>query len=91
MADPSDRRRVLIEATKRARRVGHEAYGPIAEAVMSSEQQFTHEQLEGILKFLKLGRELNLRRVEQIREQIGARRRARVRLSRARPSEWCVA
>ncbi|HYT78461.1 MAG TPA: MarR family transcriptional regulator [Actinomycetota bacterium] len=81
VADRSDRRRVLIEATERARQVGYEAYGPIAEAVMASEHQFTREQLEGILEFLKLGRELNLRRVEEIREQIGARRRARGRLS----------
>jgi len=61
MADPSDRRRELIEATERARRVGYEAYGPIAEAVMASEHRFSHQQLEGILAFLELGRELNVR------------------------------
>ncbi|HYT79149.1 MAG TPA: MarR family transcriptional regulator [Actinomycetota bacterium] len=83
VADPSDRRRVLIEATQRARRVGHEAYGPIAEAVMGSEQRFTQEQLEGILEFFRLGRELNLRRAEEIRGQMGARRRPRPPLSRA--------
>jgi hypothetical protein len=49
---PSDPRRVLIEATERARRVGYEAYGPIAEAVMASEHRFAHEQPEGILAFL---------------------------------------
>jgi len=59
---PFDRRRVLIEATERARRVGYEAYGPIAEAVMASEHRFTHEQPEGILAFLELGRELNVGR-----------------------------
>jgi hypothetical protein len=62
VADPSDRRRMLIEATERARRTGYEAYGPIAEAVMASEHRFTHEQLEGILAFLELGHELNVRR-----------------------------
>jgi DNA-binding MarR family transcriptional regulator len=76
VADPSDRRRVLVEATEPARRIGLEAYGPIAEAVMASAHRFTHEQLKGILEFLRLGRELNLRRAEEIREQISARSRA---------------
>jgi DNA-binding MarR family transcriptional regulator len=70
VADPSDRRRVLIEAIERAPRVGSEVYGPIAKAVMASEHRFTHEQLEGILELLKLGREVNLRRVEELRKQM---------------------
>jgi hypothetical protein len=36
---------------------------------MASEHRFTHEQLEGILAFLELGRELNVRRAEEIRNR----------------------
>lgn len=68
-SDPSDRRRVLVETTERARRIGREAYGPIAEAAMRFGHRFTPEQLEAILEFLKLGRELNLRRAGEIRER----------------------
>jgi DNA-binding MarR family transcriptional regulator len=70
VADPSDRRRVLVETTERARRIGFEVYAPIAKAVMESGRKFTPEQLEGILEFLKLGRELNLRRAGELREQV---------------------
>lgn len=75
VADPGDRRRVLVEATERAREVGREAYGPIADAAMEFERRFTREQLEGILEFLRLGRELNLRQAAEIREQVRDRRR----------------
>jgi DNA-binding MarR family transcriptional regulator len=84
VADPADRRRVLVETTERGRRVGYEAYGPIADAVIHSERRFTREQLEGILEFLNLGRELNLRRVEEIRDQMSVGRRRHARPSRAR-------
>jgi hypothetical protein len=50
-------------------------YGPIAEGALASAHRFTRRQLEGILEFLKLGRELNLRRVEEIRQQVRAGRR----------------
>jgi DNA-binding MarR family transcriptional regulator len=74
VADPADRRRVLVETTDHARQIGREAYGPIAEAAMEFERRFTREQLEAILEFLKLGHELNLRRAEEIREQVRAER-----------------
>jgi hypothetical protein len=61
VADPLRSPPRADRATERAR-VGYEAYGPIAEAVMASEHRFTHEQPEGILAFLELGRELNVRR-----------------------------
>jgi DNA-binding MarR family transcriptional regulator len=70
VADPADRRRVLVETTDRARRAGVETYGPIAEEAMRFERRFTREQLEGILEFLRLGRELNLRRADDIRRQV---------------------
>lgn len=82
--DPTDRRRVLVETTERARRIGYDVYRPIAEAALKSANRFTREQLEGALEFLRLGRELNLRRAEEIREQVRARRRAKPRSGGAR-------
>jgi DNA-binding MarR family transcriptional regulator len=79
VADPVDRRRVLVEATASGRRAGYQAYGPIAEAMMNAEHRFTRAQLEGILEFLTLGRELNLRRVEEIRDQLSAGQRGNPR------------
>jgi DNA-binding MarR family transcriptional regulator len=84
VADPTDRRRVLVETTERARQIGYEVYGPIAEAAMESAHRFTRQQLEGILEFLKLGRELNLRRAKEIREQVRARRHPKPRAGGAR-------
>lgn len=69
VADSGDRRRVLVESTERARQIGREAYLPIVEAWMGLRDRFTREQLEGILVFLEIGRELNLRRAAEIREQ----------------------
>jgi DNA-binding MarR family transcriptional regulator len=74
VADPGDRRRVLVETTELARRIGREVYGPIAEGAMASHRRFTREQLEGIRDFLRLGRELNLRRAAEIRQQARDRR-----------------
>lgn len=71
--DPNDRRRVLVEITEEARRLAHEAYGPIAEAGNELARRFTREQLEGILAFLRMGPEITLRRADEIRAQVRER------------------
>lgn len=74
LADPNDRRRVLVEITEEARRLGHEAYAPIAQAGSEQARRFTREQLEGILEFLRIAPEITLRRADEIRAQVRATR-----------------
>jgi DNA-binding MarR family transcriptional regulator len=67
-ADPTDRRRVLVETTDRFRELAELAWGPVAEELIASGTRFTREQLDGIGEFLRLGSELSYRRAEELSE-----------------------
>jgi DNA-binding MarR family transcriptional regulator len=74
LADPADRRRVLVETTDRFRELAEHAWGPIAEALLDSGSRFTKEQLGGIREFLRLGADLSYRRAEEISEELRSQR-----------------
>ena len=95
--DPDDRRRVLVEATERARQVSWELFGPMAEAASEMLADYSDEQLELVIEFNRVGRELQERRAAELRERLAerpatasARRRPATRtgarITRAQPS-----
>lgn len=71
LPDPADRRRVLVETTERFKELAEHAWGPVANAWLDAGGRFTHEQLETIREFLRLGTELSYRRAEEIAAEAG--------------------
>lgn len=69
VADPADRRRVLIEQTEYLDEVSRRYYGPLAERSLPLIDRFTIPELEAIVRFLKLGTELVERRVVELAEE----------------------
>lgn len=79
LADPADRRRVLVELThearKRARRfcLGH------AELAEQLYRRYNEQQLELLLEFVRESREFNERQAARLDEESRARARRRVK------------
>jgi DNA-binding MarR family transcriptional regulator len=70
LADPSDRRRVLVETTDRFKELAEHAWWPIASGLLDAGPRFTREQIDGIREFLRLGAELNYRRAEELANEV---------------------
>jgi DNA-binding MarR family transcriptional regulator len=69
--DPSDRRRVLVELTDLAQQRVWELMGkPLREASVPVMQRYTDEQLELLIEFQRLGRELQERHAEWLRSRL---------------------
>ncbi|HEY2478559.1 MAG TPA: MarR family transcriptional regulator [Solirubrobacterales bacterium] len=69
VADPDDRRRVLIEQTERLEEVSDRFYGPLAAGALPLVDRFTIAEIEAIIRFLELGTELVERRVAELLEE----------------------
>lgn len=75
LPDPSDRRRVLVQLTEKARQLTAEIYGPFV-TEMARFEQYTDDQLRLIEKFMRMASQTLDRhagRVEQLRRAKGAR------------------
>jgi DNA-binding MarR family transcriptional regulator len=69
--DASDRRRVLVEITPKAREAGNELMvEPMAELVMPHMSRYTDEQLRLLIDFSRLGIELQERHADWLRERL---------------------
>jgi hypothetical protein len=55
-----------VETTDRFNELAEHAWGPVAGAWLDAGDRFTHEQLDTIREFLRLGAELSYRRAEEI-------------------------
>jgi DNA-binding MarR family transcriptional regulator len=69
LPDASDRRRVLVQLTSKARQIAVEIYGPLSE-VMTEFERFSDDELGLIADFLRLATrtlERHANRVEQLR------------------------
>jgi DNA-binding MarR family transcriptional regulator len=71
VADPTDRRRVLIEKTEKLDKVSKRFYGPLAERSLPWLDKFSNAELEIIVRFLKLGTDMVERRVAELIEERG--------------------
>jgi DNA-binding MarR family transcriptional regulator len=69
VADPTDRRRVLIEKTEKLDQVAKRFYGPLHDRSLSWIDKFTNAELEAIVRFLKLGTDMVERRVAELIEE----------------------
>ncbi len=84
VADPTDRRRVLVEVSQDAIRRSYEIYGPLGEFGLRLLGECTEDQLEFLLDFLRRGNEWTASYAERLREGLPrdvplARRLAEIR------------
>jgi len=70
VADPGDRRRVLVEPTPKARQAGMELFGPLSEAAVTLMAGYTDEDLKLLIEFHRLGRELQEHQAELLRARL---------------------
>ena len=85
--DTADRRRILVEVTDKARRVGGELFAELARTVAVELGRYSAKELAVILDFVRMDRQLNedqrLRLEEQARRVKAKTRRPAARGSRA--------
>jgi DNA-binding MarR family transcriptional regulator len=71
--DPTDRRRVLIELTERARELVWELMGrPMREAGRPLVDHYSDAELELLIEFQRRGREMQERHAQWLRERLAA-------------------
>jgi DNA-binding MarR family transcriptional regulator len=66
VADPADRRRVLIEKTEKLEEISGRLYGPLAERAVPLIERFSVAEIETIVRFLEIGTDLVERRVAEL-------------------------
>ncbi len=77
IADPNDRRRVLVELTPKTRELSWELMGePMTEAAKPLTDRYSTEELELLLDFTLRSRELQERHADWLRERLAERRSA---------------
>jgi len=70
VSDPADRRRVLVEPTRKALAVAQELMGPLGEPGFKKAAAYSDEQLELLVDFLRFSRELQERHADWLRERL---------------------
>lgn len=73
VADPDDRRRVLIEKTAKLEEMSRRFYGPLAAHTGPLVERFSVAEIEAIVRFLRLGTELVEHRVAELIEERSAK------------------
>jgi DNA-binding MarR family transcriptional regulator len=77
LPDPTDRRRVLVQLTDKARQIAADVYGPLAEEV-SAFERYTDDELRFIERFMRLASEALDRHADRVERQTRPARRPRV-------------
>jgi DNA-binding MarR family transcriptional regulator len=75
VADPDDRRRVLVQPTAKAKAAGEDLFGPLAEDAARLLARYTEEEIGLLVEFHRLGAEVQERHAEFLRERMRARER----------------
>jgi DNA-binding MarR family transcriptional regulator len=71
VADPSDRRRVLVDVTDKARKLTWELMGkPLSEAALPAVRRYTNKELELLIEFTHMGREMQERHADWLRSRL---------------------
>jgi DNA-binding MarR family transcriptional regulator len=68
VADPADRRRVMVELTPLMRQRAAQIYGPLGQMGRETVEKYTIEELELLVGFNRLSQEINERRAAEVRE-----------------------
>jgi len=71
--DTTDRRRIYVELTGDARQSAGRFYAEHAELAESLYKQYTEEQIELLLEFVKRGRDFNERKAAELESQLKGR------------------
>lgn len=71
VADPEDRRRVLLELTDLMERRAWELWGPLAERGVPHLERLSVSELELLIRYMRFGSELNETRAAEIRAELG--------------------
>jgi DNA-binding MarR family transcriptional regulator len=74
VADPSDRRRVMIEVTEQLDEVAGRFYGPLAELAAPFLSRYANSELETIAEFLRTSTEIVEKRAREVRAELAAER-----------------
>ena len=69
VADPDDRRRVLIEKTEKLDAVSKRFYGPLAERSVPLLDKFSNAELEIVVRFLRMATDIVEQRVAELIEE----------------------
>jgi DNA-binding MarR family transcriptional regulator len=70
VADPTDRRRVMVELTDLLEERAGRYYGPLAEQSFPALSRYSVAELETVTKFLRMGTEMVERRSAEIRAEL---------------------
>jgi DNA-binding MarR family transcriptional regulator len=70
VADPEDRRRVLLELTELMERRAWELWGPLARRGVPRLERLTAGELELLIRYMRFGAELNETRAAEIRAEL---------------------
>jgi DNA-binding MarR family transcriptional regulator len=70
VADPGDRRRVLVELTPQAVRRIEELMGPLGDAGFPLVDRYSNDQLELLVEFTRTSREIQERHARWLQEQV---------------------
>lgn len=70
VSDPADRRRVLVELTSKAVAGSLDLMGPLAEEGAQLSERYSDEQLELFIEFMRVGREMQERHAQRLRERL---------------------
>jgi DNA-binding MarR family transcriptional regulator len=74
VSDPADRRRVLVELTPKAVTGSLDLMGPLAEEGAQLSERYSDEQLELFIEFMRVGREMQERHAQRLRERLRGQR-----------------
>jgi DNA-binding MarR family transcriptional regulator len=74
VSDPADRRRVLVELTSKAVAGSMDLMGPLAEEGAQLSERYSDEQLELFTEFMRVGREMQERHAQRLRERLRGQR-----------------
>ncbi len=70
VADPADRRRVMVELTEELEQLAGRYYGPLAQQAFPFLSTYTNSELELIADFMRASTEIVERRAREIREEL---------------------
>jgi DNA-binding MarR family transcriptional regulator len=73
VSDPSDRRRVLVEVTDKVEERMRPVFGPLAEDGYRNLKQWSDQDIETVLRFLRTNREFLARHANRVQQLIAER------------------